>query len=60
MKRQMRPYMEAGGKIGTASIVEEPWYHQTWCDYPSMVRWKREMENGSLNTESLTGGLGFC
>ena len=49
MKRQMRPYMEAGGKIGTASIVEEPWYHQTWCDYPSMVRWKRE--NGKWKFE---------
>lgn len=49
MKRQMRPYMEAGGKIGTASIVEEPWYHQTWCDYPSMVRWKRE--NGKWQFE---------
>ena len=41
--------MEAGGKIGTASIVEEPWYHQTWCDYPSMVRWKRE--NGKWQFE---------
>lgn len=39
MKNQMKPYMDAGGKTGTASIVEEPWYHQTWCDYPSMVKW---------------------
>ena len=35
----MKPYMEAGGKTGTASIVEEPWHHQTWCDYPSMIKW---------------------
>ncbi len=42
MKNQMEPYIKAGGKIGTASIVEEPWYHQTYCDYPSMVKWKKE------------------
>ena len=39
MKNQMLPYIKAGGKTGTASIVEEPWYHQTWCDYPSMIKW---------------------
>ena len=42
MKNQMKPYLEAGGKTGTASIVEEPWYHQTYCGYPSMVKWKKE------------------
>lgn len=35
IKNQLKPYIRAGGKTGTASIVEEPWYHQTWCDYPS-------------------------
>lgn len=39
IRNQMGPYIEAGGKTGTASIVEEPWYHQTWCDYPSMIKW---------------------
>lgn len=39
VKNEMRPYIEAGGKTGTASILEEPWYHQTWCDYPSMIKW---------------------
>lgn len=42
VKNQMRPYTEAGGKTGTASIVEEPWYHQTWCDYPSMIKWMKK------------------
>lgn len=42
MKNQMKPYIENGGKTGTASIVEEPWYHQTYCEYPSMVKWKKE------------------
>ena len=39
VKNEMKPYIKAGGKTGTASIVEEPWYHQTWCDYPSMIKW---------------------
>lgn len=39
IKNQLKPYIRAGGKTGTASIVEEPWYHQTWCDYPSMIKW---------------------
>ena len=42
VKNQMQPYLEAGGKTGTASIVEEPWYHQTYCDYPSMVKWSKD------------------
>lgn len=42
MEHIMEPYRRAGGNIGTASIVEEPWYHQTYCDYPSMVGWKLE------------------
>lgn len=42
LKNQMRPYMEAGGKVGTASIVEEPWYHQTYWDYPSMITWEKK------------------
>lgn len=41
VKNQMKPYMDAGGKTGTASIIEEPWYHQTYCDYPSMVKWHK-------------------
>lgn len=41
MKNIMEPYVEAGGKTGTASIVDEPWYHQTYCDYPSMIKWKK-------------------
>lgn len=60
MKRQMRPYMEAGGKIGTASIVEEPWYHQTWCDYPSMVRWKRENGKWQFEYGEFDRWTGFC
>lgn len=42
VKNQMEPYVQAGGKIGTAYIVEEPWYHQTYCDCPSMIKWKKE------------------
>lgn len=42
VKNHMKPYIKAGGKMGTASIIEEPWYHQTWCDYPSMVKWEKK------------------
>ena len=44
-----KPYRKAGGKMGTASIVEEPWYHQTWCDYPSMVKWERQESKWSFD-----------
>ncbi|MCR5184433.1 MAG: DUF4091 domain-containing protein [Opitutales bacterium] len=46
----MRPLMtrlaQAGQKVVTASIIEEPWDHQTWDDWHSMVRWTRH-ENGN-------------
>lgn len=40
IRDQMLTYKAAGGKTGTASIVDEPWYHQTYYDYPSMVKWE--------------------
>jgi hypothetical protein len=40
---KMRPYYEAlaaaGQKKLTASIVEEPWGHQTYDDFPSLIKW---------------------
>lgn len=45
----MKPYRKAGGKMGTASIVEEPWYHQTWCSYPSMIKWERQENKWSFD-----------
>jgi hypothetical protein len=44
----MRPYYEmlakAGQKSITASIVDEPWGHQTYDDYPSLIRWIRKKD----------------
>ncbi|GAB3005932.1 DUF4091 domain-containing protein [Niabella terrae] len=37
---------QAGQKIITASIVEEPWGHQTYDDYPSLITWIKK-KNGS-------------
>jgi hypothetical protein len=38
----MRPYYtmlaKAGQKVITASIVDEPWDHQTYDDYPGLIR----------------------
>ena len=45
---QMRPYYtmlaKAGQKFITASIVNEPWGHQTYDDYPSLIKWTRKKD----------------
>ncbi len=41
LKEQLQLYANAGGTAITTSILEEPWGHQTYDDYPSMVRWKK-------------------
>lgn len=47
---KMRPYYEAlaaaGQKKLTASIVHEPWGHQTYDDFPSLIKWTKK-SNGS-------------
>ncbi|TCC88996.1 DUF4091 domain-containing protein [Pedobacter hiemivivus] len=44
----MRKYYEmlanAGQKTITASIVNEPWGHQTYDDYPSLIKWTRKKD----------------
>lgn len=44
----MKPYYEmlanAGQKTITASIVNEPWGHQTYDDYPSLVKWTKKKD----------------
>lgn len=46
--RLMRPYMTmlaaAGQKNITASIVEEPWGHQTYDDFPSLIGWTKRKD----------------
>jgi len=40
-----KPYMkrlaEAGQKVITCSIIEEPWGHQTFDDWTSMIKWTK-------------------
>lgn len=44
----MRPYMTmlagAGQKNITASIVDEPWGHQTYDDFPSLISWTKKKD----------------
>ncbi len=34
----------AGQKVITASIVDEPWNHQTYDDYPRLIQWTRKKD----------------
>lgn len=44
----MEPYMKmlaaAGQKNITASILEEPWGHQTYDDFPSLIKWTKKAD----------------
>lgn len=42
MKQYYTMLASAGQKIITASIVNEPWGHQTYDDYPSLVKWTKK------------------
>lgn len=45
---RMKPYYtmlaNAGQKNITASIVEEPWNHQTYDDFPSLIKWTKKRD----------------
>lgn len=45
---RMKPYYtmlaNAGQKNITASIVDEAWNHQTYDDFPSLVKWTKKMD----------------
>ncbi|PRY01036.1 uncharacterized protein DUF4091 [Pontibacter ummariensis] len=44
----MRPYYTmlaaAGQKSITASIIDEPWNHQTYDNFPSLIKWTRKKD----------------
>ena len=46
--KRMKPYYTmlaaAGQKNITVSIVEEPWGHQTYDDYPALIKWTRHTD----------------
>ncbi len=46
MRKYYSMLANAGQKIITASIVDEPWGHQTYDDYPGLIRWTKK-KNGT-------------
>lgn len=42
MRKYYTLLASAGQKTITASIVDEPWNHQTYDDYPSLIRWTKK------------------
>lgn len=46
MRKYYTMLANAGQKIITASIVDEPWGHQTYDDYPGLIKWTKK-SNGA-------------
>ncbi|MBB2150535.1 DUF4091 domain-containing protein [Pedobacter gandavensis] len=44
MKKYYEMLANAGQKTITASIVDEPWGHQTYDDYPSLIKWTKKKD----------------
>jgi len=44
MRKYYTLLANAGQKVITASVVEEPWGHQTYDDYPGLIRWTRRQD----------------
>lgn len=53
----MKPYYtmlaNAGQKTITASIVNEPWGHQTYDDYPGLIKWTKKKDGAWVYDYSL-------
>ncbi|WP_432708325.1 glycoside hydrolase domain-containing protein [Pedobacter sp.] len=44
MEKYYKMLAGAGQKTITASIVNEPWGHQTYDDYPSLIKWTKKKD----------------
>jgi len=44
MKKHYTMLANAGQKNITASIVDEPWGHQTYDDFPSLIKWTKKKD----------------
>lgn len=44
MKKYYQMLADAGQKTITASIVNEPWNHQTFDEYPSLIKWNKKKD----------------
>ena len=55
--KYMRPYYtmlaDAGQKCITTSIINEPWGHQTYDDFPGLIRWIKKKDGSWLYNYSL-------
>ena len=41
LKEELEIYHDLGGDAITVSVINEPWGHQTYDDYPSMITWHK-------------------
>ncbi|WP_413999048.1 glycoside hydrolase domain-containing protein [Flavobacterium sp. W1B] len=53
MKKYYTMLANAGQKNITASIVNEPWGHQTYDDYPSLIKWIKKKDGSWVYDYSL-------
>lgn len=44
MRKYYTMLADAGQKIITTSIVNEPWGHQTYDDFPSLIKWTKKKD----------------
>ncbi|GAB3514996.1 DUF4091 domain-containing protein [Emticicia fontis] len=44
MRKYYTMLADAGQKIVTTSIVNEPWGHQTYDDFPSLIKWTKKKD----------------
>lgn len=44
LKQQLSEYVKIGGGAITTTISEDPWNHQTYDAYPSMVKWTKQAD----------------
>lgn len=44
LKKELKPYADAGGKVITASIIHQPWNAQTYDPFETMVTWMKRAD----------------
>lgn len=41
IKESLVRYHQAGGDVIVTAIIHDPWNHQTYDDYPSLIKWQK-------------------
>ncbi len=44
LKKEMKHYVNAGGKVITTSLIHKPWNGQTYDYYDSMIKWIKKID----------------